>query len=66
MEEAITPPTTDNVKDSKIHNYNEVIQYTWNNAPMLYIIEYLNESDHYRALCVENTRGMTQIHTLFI
>ena len=24
-EEAIAPPTTDNVKDSKIHNYNEVI-----------------------------------------
>ena len=34
-EEAIAPPTTDNVKDSKIHNYNKVIQYTWNNAPML-------------------------------
>ena len=34
-EEAIAPPTTDNVKDSKIHNYNEVIQYTWNNALML-------------------------------
>ena len=34
-EEAIAPPATDNVKDSKIHNYNKVIQYTWNNAPML-------------------------------
>ena len=34
-EETIAPPTTDNVKDSKKHNYSEVIQYTWNNAPML-------------------------------
>ena len=35
-EEAIAPPTTDNMKDCKIHtDYNEVIQYTWNNAPML-------------------------------
>ena len=34
-EEAIAPPNTDNVKDSKIHNCNKVIQYTWNNAPIL-------------------------------
>ena len=60
------PPTTDNVKDSKKHNCNEVIQYTWNNAPMLYIMEYLNESDHCRALCVLNTRDRTQIPTLYI
>ena len=32
---------------------------------MLKIIEYLNESDHCRALCVLNTRGMTQIPTLY-
>ena len=31
----IVPTTTDNVKDSKRHNCNEVIQNTWNNAPML-------------------------------
>ena len=62
-EEAIAPPTTDNVKDSKIHNYNEVIQYTWNNAPCYKL---LNNCDHYRALCVVNNRGMNQILTLFI
>jgi len=34
-QEATAPPTTDDVKDSKKHIYNEVIQYTWDNALML-------------------------------
>ena len=52
-EEAIAPPTTDNVKDSKIHNYNEVIQYTRNNAPMLYRVRHLRSPGRPRLVKLE-------------